>query len=255
MPEVLVPFVGLVYSGLYLISVVVPILMAGGASSPFVFILVPFIILFLALGFGVWKRNRFAYVGSIVLSVVFLFLEGSFASDALASPSDYVTFFGVVTVILSLVAVLVYSIAGVRMFWKKPSAIPQRKMMASSGSLALVIVGFIVGALVIGALAGATESRLLGGATGDIAIVSGASNTNNAEFYHPGTYSVAAGTTVSWVNRDGTTHTVTSNVTGSFDSGVMQPGGTYSLKFNTPGTYSYYCTIHPWMKAKVVVTP
>ncbi|HEX2667565.1 MAG TPA: plastocyanin/azurin family copper-binding protein [Gammaproteobacteria bacterium] len=35
----------------------------------------------------------------------------------------------------------------------------------------------------------------------------------------------------------------------------MDTGDTYSYTFTKPGTYSYYCTLHPFMKGKVVVTP
>ena len=254
-PEVLVPFLGLLYSGLYLITVVVPILTAGGASSPAVLILVPFIIIFLALSFGVWKQNRYAYVGSVALSLVFLFLEGTFAGDTLASPADYITFFGVVTVIVSLIATLVYSVMGVRTFWRKSTTAPMRRSMPSSGALAIFAVGFIVGALLIGALAGATEARLLKGAIGDIAIVSGASNPSASQFYNPSPFTVAAGHDVTWVNRDGTAHTVTSDTAGLFDSGSMAPGGTWTNHFTTPGTYTYYCAFHTFMKGTIVVSP
>ncbi|MBI3841475.1 MAG: cupredoxin domain-containing protein [Thaumarchaeota archaeon] len=127
--------------------------------------------------------------------------------------------------------------------------------MATSSAFALVVVGFIIGALVIGALAGATEARLLGGATGDVSIVSGASSPSNPQFYSPSPFTVAAGHEVTWVNRDGTTHTVTSNATGLFDSSNMLPGATWSHTFSTAGTYQYYCSLHPFMKGTVVVTP
>jgi plastocyanin len=64
---------------------------------------------------------------------------------------------------------------------------------------------------------------------------------------------VPAGTTVSWYNAGGVSHTVTST-TGAFDSGTIAPGGGFSVTFSTPGTYSYYCAIHPSMTGTVVVT-
>jgi len=64
---------------------------------------------------------------------------------------------------------------------------------------------------------------------------------------------VPMGTTVTWVNDDNVPHTITS-VSGSFDSGSIAPGKTYSYKFNQAGTFEYSCTNHPSMPhGKVVV--
>ena len=64
--------------------------------------------------------------------------------------------------------------------------------------------------------------------------------------FNPATRTVAAGTTVTWVNQDGITHTVTysSGVGSPFDSGSIAGGSSYSLTFNSPGTVQYYCKIH-----------
>lgn len=56
------------------------------------------------------------------------------------------------------------------------------------------------------------------------------------------------------MNRDATTHTVTDN-NKAFDSGNIASGATYKYTFTTAGTYQYYCTIHPFMKGTIVVTP
>lgn len=71
--------------------------------------------------------------------------------------------------------------------------------------------------------------------------------------FGPQIVSVKAGTTVHWTNRDTEAHTVTSN-TGAFGSPVLKPGSSYSFTFTKPGTYSYHCTIHPFMTGKVVVS-
>ena len=70
--------------------------------------------------------------------------------------------------------------------------------------------------------------------------------------FSPATLTVAVGTTVKWTNKDGITHTVTSD-SGAFDSGNISANGAYSFMFMTAGTYNYYCTIHPSMIAKIVV--
>jgi plastocyanin len=64
---------------------------------------------------------------------------------------------------------------------------------------------------------------------------------------------VSMGTTVTWINDDNVPHTVTS-VSGSFDSGSIDPGKTYSYKFNQAGTFEYSCTNHPSIPhGKVIV--
>ncbi|MDE1829085.1 MAG: cupredoxin domain-containing protein [Thaumarchaeota archaeon] len=77
--------------------------------------------------------------------------------------------------------------------------------------------------------------------------------------YDPDILTIQPKTTVVWTNTDNTAHTVTSghpseNDTGTvFDSGEIGPGGTYSFIFLSPGTYDYFCTLHPWMTGQVVV--
>ncbi len=70
--------------------------------------------------------------------------------------------------------------------------------------------------------------------------------------YTPGRIEVVAGTTVEWKNEDPMTHTVTAT-DGSFDSGPIQPGAVWRRQFDTPGTYPFACTPHPFMKGTVVV--
>ncbi len=75
--------------------------------------------------------------------------------------------------------------------------------------------------------------------------------------FSPATLTIKVGTTVTWTNTTSTQHTVTSDDGKTFDSGIAKPisasGGTYSFTFNTPGTFSYHCEIHPFMKATIIV--
>ena len=67
---------------------------------------------------------------------------------------------------------------------------------------------------------------------------------------------IAVGTTVVWQNDDPYAHTVKS-VEGSameFDSGDLTQGQTFEVTFDEPGDFSYFCQIHPTMRAVVVVT-
>ncbi|MFF3073420.1 cupredoxin family copper-binding protein [Kitasatospora sp. NPDC057904] len=73
--------------------------------------------------------------------------------------------------------------------------------------------------------------------------------------FAPAAVTVKAGTTVTWTNQDSEPHTVTGqNNTGPLNSKALTTGQSYSYTFTTPGTYSYLCTIHPFMTATVTVT-
>ena len=63
---------------------------------------------------------------------------------------------------------------------------------------------------------------------------------------------VPVGTTVTWINHDDDPHTVTST-TNTFRSPGLDTDDTYSYTFTKPGTYEYFCTLHPLMTGKVVV--
>ena len=64
---------------------------------------------------------------------------------------------------------------------------------------------------------------------------------------------IPAGTTVTWINTTQQPHTVTDNRY-SFDSGAIDPGGTYSHTFPAPGSYTDHCAVHPDMRGDVMVT-
>jgi len=70
--------------------------------------------------------------------------------------------------------------------------------------------------------------------------------------YDPTAVTIAVGDSVIWRNSGQVAHTVTSEVR-IFDSGSIAAGNSYELIFRTPGTYYYYCTIHPQMRGRVVV--
>lgn len=69
--------------------------------------------------------------------------------------------------------------------------------------------------------------------------------------FTPSALTVKAGTTVTWTNQDGVSHTVTSQ--GVFNSGVLANGQSFQHLFDTAGTFDYGCSIHPSMKGKIIV--
>jgi plastocyanin len=72
--------------------------------------------------------------------------------------------------------------------------------------------------------------------------------------YNPANVQVHAGDTVLFVNDDKIAHTVTDSASNpSFDSKDIAAGQSWSYTFTRPGTYSYVCTYHPWMKGQITV--
>lgn len=91
---------------------------------------------------------------------------------------------------------------------------------------------------------------------------------NLANWYEPMRLTVSVGDTVVWKNDDIEPHSVTSGQgagiasaqtnekgtpDGVFDSDLFAPDESWSYTFYTPGTYTYYCVIHPWMEGDVTV--
>ena len=70
--------------------------------------------------------------------------------------------------------------------------------------------------------------------------------------FSPVSLDIGVGTTVTWTNEDGTPHTATAG-DGSFDSGALAQGDTFSHTFGTAGTFDYLCSFHPRMRATVTV--
>jgi len=76
-------------------------------------------------------------------------------------------------------------------------------------------------------------------------------NISNFAF-SPNSITISPGDTVIWTNNDGTAHTVTGN-NGSWGSGDLANGQTYSHTFATAGDFSYHCSIHTYMTGVIHV--
>ena len=87
-----------------------------------------------------------------------------------------------------------------------------------------------------------------------VSILSGSAADMGSMFYSPTTITVVIGVnnTITWANNDNAPHTVTAN-DGSFNSGNLNAGQSWTHTFDTPGTFPYYCSYHPWMKGTVIV--
>jgi plastocyanin len=68
----------------------------------------------------------------------------------------------------------------------------------------------------------------------------------------PATLTVKAGTKVTWINRDDVPHTVNENDK-RFKSGPMDTDDQFSYTFSAPGTFNYFCALHPKMTGQIIV--
>lgn len=72
--------------------------------------------------------------------------------------------------------------------------------------------------------------------------------------FSPQVLTVAVGTTVTWTNRDDIPHTVVStDDPKAFKSKVLDTDEKFSFTFTKPGSYAYFCSVHPKMTGKVTV--
>jgi plastocyanin len=71
--------------------------------------------------------------------------------------------------------------------------------------------------------------------------------------FSPTELKVPAGTTVEWINRDDIPHTVISDDKSTFKSKALDTDDKFSYTFTKPGTYSYFCSVHPKMTGKIIV--
>ena len=71
--------------------------------------------------------------------------------------------------------------------------------------------------------------------------------------FNPATLAVKAGTTVTWTNRDDIPHGIASANNAFAKSTALDTDDKYAFTFTTPGTYQYFCYIHPHMTGTIVV--
>lgn len=110
--------------------------------------------------------------------------------------------------------------------------------------MAVLAVGLLVGSVV-----GLTRSR----DTGTDAPV-GPKAVEIAGFaFEPDQLVVSMGDTVTWTNRDNTTHTTTGRGTDVIDSPDIAGDDTFELTFDEAGSFEYFCKFHPFMKGTVTV--
>lgn len=113
----------------------------------------------------------------------------------------------------------------------------------------LALGGLFVAALFLGISA----SRIEAGPTPAPSAPGSAATVHIKDFaYHPAVLKIHAGERVTFVNDDDEAHTVTATDK-RFDSGGLDTNDTWIHTFSEPGTYTYFCALHPYMKASIVV--
>ena len=91
--------------------------------------------------------------------------------------------------------------------------------------------------------------------TTTIAKASGTADIVAVDFaFKPQNIEVTVGTKVTWTNNDTTTHQIVSKGDPFPGDGTIDVGETYSVTFDTPGTYDYFCGIHNSMTGSIVVS-
>jgi plastocyanin len=137
----------------------------------------------------------------------------------------------------------------------------RKGMRSMVATLAVVASGFGVGVArdlwsPVGARSAgaATGPRVLAAAPASRVVITDADPDAQKWRFEPADTTVKKGSTVVWHNDGKQTHTVTAD-DHSFDSGDSAAGADWQWKFGKPGSYSYHCTPHPWMKGIVRVTP
>jgi plastocyanin len=73
--------------------------------------------------------------------------------------------------------------------------------------------------------------------------------------FAPQTLTVKAGTAVTWNNKDDTVHGIASDNNAFPRSKALDTDDIFAFTFTTPGTYKYFCYVHPYMKGTIVVQP
>ena len=126
------------------------------------------------------------------------------------------------------------------------SVISPLRRLLNTGNLAIILfVALAILSTIRGKEAETTKAGLAKSNKSEVVI-------DNFSF-SPQTFTLPAGATVTWTNRDNMAHTVTSADNRFSKSPVLKPGQSFSNTFPATGTYSYFCSIHPRMTGKIIV--
>ncbi len=120
---------------------------------------------------------------------------------------------------------------------------------------AIVLVGIVGAALLLAACSSSSNGGTATTTAGAPSPSGGTSDVSIKDFaFGPGELTVSVGDTITWTNDEsGIPHTTTAD-DGLWDSATLKPDEKYSFTFTEAGTYTYFCSIHPSMRATITVT-
>jgi plastocyanin len=113
-----------------------------------------------------------------------------------------------------------------------------------------MMMRYALAAAVLGAVVG---SGLAGGVLVARAQTSATAVSIHNFTFNPQTVTVKAGTTVTWTNKDDIPHGIAATNNAFKRSQALDTDDSYSFTFTTPGTYQYFCYVHPHMTGTIVV--
>ncbi len=121
-------------------------------------------------------------------------------------------------------------------------------MIRNSNRFRIQMFTLLLGLSLFGAVIALRPTRAQQAAAPPVAV-----SIDNFSFT-PATVTVSAGTTVTWTNRDDIPHTVvSSDDPKAFKSKVLDTDEKFSFTFSKPGTFAYFCSVHPKMTGMVIV--
>jgi plastocyanin len=112
------------------------------------------------------------------------------------------------------------------------------------------MIRYAIAAAVLGAVVG---SGLAGGVLVARAQTPATAVSIHNFTFNPQTVTVKAGTTVTWTNKDDIPHGIAATNNAFKRSQALDTDDSYSFTFTTPGTYQYFCYVHPHMTGTIVV--
>src|SRR3989475_5275475 len=208
--HVLVPVLGLIFIGVLVLVIASFESPPTSASNPYPIIADVLAVVEVAAAVLIWRGMRIGYVVAAIMSVVFLLLFSGDLGDGLTGFADLPIFLQTITLASVLVLVLAFSILNVRLAWRKTMPTTPTKTVPVSTTLAVLALGFIVGAAFIGILAAGVESRVLArsGTGGVVPVPEGAaSHYPGRPFFAPPHLTGRGRMTVSRVDKDHLPHT------------------------------------------------
>jgi plastocyanin len=87
-----------------------------------------------------------------------------------------------------------------------------------------------------------------------VTMTEGSPTDINTWAFAPAEVTLSVGQAVTWTNSGTQSHSATADNGTAFDTGLVPSGQSKTVTFDTPGSYAYHCTPHPWMKGTITVT-